>query len=322
MQVNWKQALTAVGVLGGTYFAVRSILKSSARAKLWKIKRNVVITGSTLGIGNAMAKRFLEAGDSVVISGRSQDKVDQVVKELDRDFPGKVFGCACDVSKPDQVTKLAEYAKEKLGYVHIWVNNAGVSESPRGHLLIFPPEQIINVVQTNLIGVILCTQAALKLMKDNIDPQNPKLHHIFNMDGGGSNGMSTPTYSVYGATKRALPQFMKSVVAANRTEKITVGVHTISPGMVITDMLMNYGNEVTNSTKAVFNILAELPSTTSKWLVGQIRSTSNCTGTYPKFLTIPGGLLRFATAPLRRGKIFDSQGNFSKQAELELRLSK
>lgn len=62
------------------------------------------------------------------------------------------------------------------------------------------PEQLQQVVSTNMVGTLLCTRAAMQLMQK----QNGG-GHIFNMDGAGADGMPTPQYAAYGATKAGLP---------------------------------------------------------------------------------------------------------------------
>lgn len=306
---------TAIAIAASSIFFIRHLKHRSRRRNYWKVPRNVVITGSTNGIGLAMARCHLNAGDFVVISGRSQDKVDITVQQLELQYPGHVFGKSCDVSDASQLSDLANFARENVpnGIVHIWINNAGISEHPRQHLIHSDPEQIVKVVETNLIGVILGTQTALKLMHKCMDSKYPELHHIFNMDGAGSNGMSTARFAVYGATKHALPQFMKSIVSETKKDKLKIGVHTISPGMVMTDLLLGYPNQphskpLDASTRRIFEILAEHPATTSKWLVEQIRNTYGTTGTYPKYLTLSSALWKFLTSPFRSRKFFAENG--------------
>ncbi len=69
------------------------------------------------------------------------------------------------------------------------------------------PEQIQEVVQTNLLGCLLCTRAAMRLMA-----AQPRGGHIFNMDGAGADGLPTPQYAAYGATKAGVFQVPKRVL--------------------------------------------------------------------------------------------------------------
>jgi chlorophyll(ide) b reductase len=112
------------------------------------------------------------------------------------------------------------------------INNAGTNKGFRP-LLDFSDDDIQQIVSTNLVGSILCTREAMHVMKN----QN-KGGHIFNMDGAGSGGSSTPLTAVYGSTKCGLRQLQSSLF--KECKKSKVGVHTASPGMVLTDLLLRY----------------------------------------------------------------------------------
>lgn len=111
--------------------------------------------------------------------------------------------------------------------------------------------------------------------------------HIFNMDGAGADGNPTPRFAAYGATKRSLAQFTKSLQAELKQANIqNVVVHNISPGMVTTDLLMS-GSD-TRQAKFFINVLAETPDTVAKYLVPRVRKIveeNKNSSTYPRFLT-------------------------------------
>jgi len=89
--------------------------------------RHAVITGGSLGIGRAIAKRFAAAGADVVIAGRRPDVLDQTAKAISEETGGTVIGLAADVSKAEDCALLAEAAEQALGPIDILVNNAGTS---------------------------------------------------------------------------------------------------------------------------------------------------------------------------------------------------
>ncbi|KDO52242.1 hypothetical protein CISIN_1g030706mg [Citrus sinensis] len=83
---------------------------------------NVLITGSTKGIGYALAKEFLKAGDNVIICSRSAERVDSAVQSLREEFGEQhVWGTKCDVSEGNEVADLVAFAQKNLKYVDIWV---------------------------------------------------------------------------------------------------------------------------------------------------------------------------------------------------------
>ncbi len=88
--------------------------------------KNIVITGSTRGIGFGLADAFLARGCRVMISGRKAEVVQQSVAELAQKYSkDTVYGNACDVTAYDQVQTLWAAAKSLFGTVDIWINNAG-----------------------------------------------------------------------------------------------------------------------------------------------------------------------------------------------------
>ena len=115
---------------------------------------NVVITGSTKGIGLGMAREFLKRGHNVVISSRRPDAVESTVHQLKQEAPAlKVAGAACDVTDYGQIETLWDKAVESLESVDIWINNAGC-DTTKVPFFMLPREEIAATVNTNLISVI------------------------------------------------------------------------------------------------------------------------------------------------------------------------
>lgn len=250
---------------------------------------NVVITGSTKGIGLALARRHLEAGDNVVICSRNDDAVKAVVKEFrDRYGKDRVVGRACNVCKASDVKSLAMYGQDSLGSLDIWINNAGTNAYSYKPLIETSENDLADIVDTNVLGVMLCCQAAIQAMA-----KQSRGGHIFNMDGAGSDGNPTPRFAAYGATKRSLAQLTKSLQAELKLMGIeNIGIHNLSPGMVTTDLLMSGAD--TQQAKFFINALAETPDVVADYLVPKVRSVPTTppgfgnkvlSGTYIKFLT-------------------------------------
>ncbi|XP_047330104.1 probable chlorophyll(ide) b reductase NYC1, chloroplastic [Impatiens glandulifera] len=305
------------GIIIGTMIGSNMVLDEVSRAG----PRNVVITGSTRGLGKALAREFLLSGDRVVIASRSIASVDMTIKELEENLKeaiittgassstnldnAKVVGIECDVCNANDVKKLAEFSVSQFGSIDIWINNAGTNKGFRP-LLQFSDEDIQQIVSTNLIGSILCTREAMHIMSK----QN-KGGHIFNMDGAGSGGSSTPLTAVYGSTKCGLRQLHSSLLKESR--KMKVGMHTASPGMVLTDLLLS-GSTVKN--KQMFNIICELPETVARTLVPRMRVVKG-SGKAINYLTPPRILIALVTAWVRRARWFDDQGRALYAAEAD-----
>ena len=85
-----------------------------------------MITGGSKGLGLALASEFLALGDEVVIASRNAAACSKAAAELAQQHPqAALFHTNCDVIQPEDVQQLAGYAKQKLGRIDIWVNNAG-----------------------------------------------------------------------------------------------------------------------------------------------------------------------------------------------------
>jgi len=126
----------------------------------------VVITGGSRGLGLALANEFVSLGDQVVIAARDEAACAAAVRQLQQHHPqSQVHQTTCDVTQPDQMQHLAAFAKEKLGQVDIWVNNAGSSQIPKAPLADTASGQIQQIVGTNMLGTLLGSQAAIQTMR-------------------------------------------------------------------------------------------------------------------------------------------------------------
>ncbi|XP_051179216.1 chlorophyll(ide) b reductase NOL, chloroplastic [Lolium perenne] len=244
---------------------------------------NVIITGSTKGIGYALARKFLNAGDNVVICSRSAERVESATSDLKKEFGEQhVWGTVCDVREGKDVKALVDFARDKLGYIDIWINNAGSNAYSFKPLVETSDEALIEVITTNTLGLMLCCREAINMMWSQ-----PRGGHIFNIDGAGSDGRPTPRFAAYGATKRSVVHLTKSLQAELQMNEVNnVVVHNLSPGMVTTELLMS--GATTKQAKFFINILAEPPEVVADYLVPNIRAiptNQSMKPTYIRFLT-------------------------------------
>lgn len=276
-----------------------------------KMEFGVVITGGSNGVGFAYADEMLARGHSVVICDIKDTALP--VKALQIRHPdGKIFGTECDVSSTEQVEKLAVFAKEKLGLVHYWINNAGINGGRRAFTEL-STGTIEAVVKVNLLGILLCTQVAMKLMAE----QEGTIGHIFNTVGSGVKGGGTPGYVVYGATKRGLPQMTDSLVAelekgvqgySQKKTPGTVRCHVLSPGMVFTQLLLD--DSTPELRKFPFGVLAAQPEEVAQVLVPKILGVSG-NGAKVEFLTTDRILTKFYERFVKgvKSEYIDDDGN-------------
>lgn len=263
---------------------------------------NVVITGSTRGIGLGMAREFLRRGHRVVISSRGEVAVTTAVAALQSEFGVEsVTGLACDVADYRQVRALWEHGSNALGRIDEWINNAGRD----GQQLLFdelPPEEYASIVNTNLLGLMHCNHIAIAAMKKQGSGR------IWNMEGFGSNGATMAKYGPYGATKFALRYLTKVLI--KECKDTPVQMCYLSPGMVITDMLAS--DEIRRSPdwprkRRIYNILADTVDTVTPWLVdGILNARGN--GAAVRWLTTPKVIWRFMTAGISKRDILTPMG--------------
>ncbi|KAG0497211.1 hypothetical protein HPP92_001902 [Vanilla planifolia] len=250
---------------------------------------NVLITGSTKGIGYALAKEFLRAGDNVLICSRSAERVESAVKCLKEEYGDHhVWGTVCDVRVGKDVEALVSFARDKLKYIDIWINNAGSNAYSYKPLAETSDDDLMEVVTTNTLGLMICCREAIKMMLTQ-----PRGGHVFNVDGAGSDGRPTPRFAAYGATKRSVVHLTKSLQAELQMQDIkNVMVHNLSPGMVTTDLLMS--GATTKQAKFFINILAEPPEVVAAYLVPCIRSVPMSRAKKPTYIRFLTGLKAYS----------------------------
>ena len=260
--------------------------------------KNVVITGSTRGIGYGLAVEFLKKGCKVMISGRDQYKVDLLVSQLGQQYgKDKVVGLACEVSSAPALTALWHGAAAAFGQVDIWINNAGISID-RQPLHLQPAADLQRIVDTNLTAVLLANSIVLRGMLAQGGGQ------IWNMEGFGSNDATQPGMAAYGATKRAVTYLNKAL--QKEVKGTAVQVNTLSPGIVVTDLLLSdydLKSEQWKKARKIFNILGDKVETVTPWLVEKILTTDG-SGAKVAWLTGGKAFRRFLTAGFNKRDLF------------------
>jgi NAD(P)-dependent dehydrogenase (short-subunit alcohol dehydrogenase family) len=229
--------------------------------------KTVVITGSTRGIGFALACEFLRRDCQVVISGRTEDGVKTSTHRLAEQFTlDRVAGFSCDVARFDQVKELWERSREKLGTIDIWINNAGISNSQALPWDI-PVDQLRSVIETNMLGELYGTKVAMQgFLAQGYGA-------LYNMEGLGANGKTNTVkgLSVYGMTKSGLHYFNRCLARENSHPQIVIG--SLQPGMVLTDMVKGQYIDKTEEwekVKGILGIIASPIDEVAAWLVGKI----------------------------------------------------
>lgn len=256
----------------------------------------VLITGGIRGIGLAFAKVFLEFGDEVCITSRSKSKLSDKIEELQSTFDDRIMGYVMDVTDYNSINELGAQIKDKWHKVDLWINNAGINSCGYQDFSLISPDSIKETIDTNITGILWCCQVAIKIMKD----QNTG--HIINMAGMGSNGRVSSQLVIYGTSKRPIPYITKAL--QDECKKYGLGIHTISPGMVVTDLLSPHIDE---TNYKIINILSELPETVAKEMVPKLRNITG-SGKHIYYLTKFRSISHFLNARKRKERFYGSDG--------------
>lgn len=194
--------------------------------------RTALITGGTSGIGFEIAKAFVRAGATCVITGRNEEKIEKACAEIEKelDAKGSIFGKRMDVTS---LVAMEEAFKEILCVVpshsiDVLVNNAGVVG---GEIRDCTEEKYDLILDTNLKGTFFLSQLVARYMRDN--------HVEGNILNIGSSSSLRPATSAYSITKNAIYGFTKGLAKVLASYGITV--NGIAPGPTATPMLMPNG---------------------------------------------------------------------------------
>lgn len=186
------------------------------------MKKVAVITGSTKGIGLAIAESLAQKNYAVVISSRSGQEVQQAVTNL-KVAGAEATGCVCDVREYPQVEALIQHAVTRFGGLDVLVNNAGVGHFATVETM--SPEIWRKVIETNLSGVFYACHAAIPHLKARGGG------YIFNISSlAGKNAF--PEGGAYNASKFGLNGLSEVLFQEVRYDNIKVSC--IMPGSVST----------------------------------------------------------------------------------------
>lgn len=189
-----------------------------------------LVTGGGSGIGRAVALALAAGGFQVVITGRRQERLDQVAAEAGSNCRGIV----ADVVDPQSVAALFARIQHEFGRLDLLFNNAGTNAPPTP-LEDLSLERWRAVIDTNLTGTFLCTQAAFRLMKS----QSPRGGRIIN-NGSIAATAPRPHAAAYTASKHGVAGLTKSTSLEGRQYDIACG--QIDIGNTATDLAAGFVN--------------------------------------------------------------------------------
>jgi NAD(P)-dependent dehydrogenase (short-subunit alcohol dehydrogenase family) len=161
------------------------------------MRRVIVVTGGTAGVGRAVARRFAAQGDSVAVLARGRDGLKATVAEIDR-LGGQGLGLATDVADAAQVDAAAERIERALGPIDVWINNAMVTAV--GPVESISPSEIQRITDVCYHGFVWGTRAALYHMR-------PRNRGMIIQVGSALAYRSIPLQAVYCGAKHAIRGF-------------------------------------------------------------------------------------------------------------------
>jgi len=197
-----------------------------------------LVTGSTQGIGKAIAIDFASNGMNVIVTGRNKENLENVIAELS-EYPVNSYSIAADLNDPNGVTSIDEYITENDLNVDVLVNNAAYIH-PRIEVVDFDMEEWEKVINVNLTSAVRLIKALLPSMIKN---EYGKIINISSIGGRkGAGGRSA-----YRATKAAMISITESL--ASEVKKHGIDVNCICPGSVLTEgYITAFGNNFTTNS--------------------------------------------------------------------------
>jgi 3-oxoacyl-[acyl-carrier protein] reductase len=225
-----------------------------------------IVTGSSRGIGRAIAIRLGKDGANVIVTYTgNQAKANEVVKVIESSG-SKAISVQADMSKPEDIKHLFNTTANHFGQLHILVNNAGTFVmKPVVEITL---EEFDKLIAVNVRGVFLALKEAVQRIEDG--------GRIINLSSVITT-QSSANSSLYAASKAAVEQFTRSIAKELGARAITV--NAVAPGATETDMMPDMVREMAPKMTAlgrlgqpedIADVVAFLASDEARWITGQI----------------------------------------------------
>ncbi|WP_045731512.1 SDR family oxidoreductase [Pseudarthrobacter chlorophenolicus] len=191
--------------------------------------RTALVTGSSRGIGNALARALAEAGATVVLNGVNAERLEAAEAAMAADFaPGRIRRCAFDVTRDSDAERGVAWVEENVGPLEILVNNAGIQH--RVPMLDLAVRDWERVISTDLTSAFLVGRAAARVM---VPRGRGKIINICSVQAD----LARPTIAPYVAAKGGLRNLTRAMTAEWASSGLQI--NAIAPGYIHTEMTQN-----------------------------------------------------------------------------------
>lgn len=206
--------------------------------------KTAIVTGSSRGIGRAIALTLASYGVNVVVNhvhARYSNSAKEVSDKITK-MGSHAYVVRADISKPDQVKMLVNKTIKRFNEIHILVNNAGIFPYKSGRLAhLVSNNELGKIVSVNLMGAFFCSKEVIKMMLRK--KTQGKIINIASVAAFGGGGTATGVH--YAASKAGLVGLTSSL--ANQYGKFNITVNAICPGLTCTDFLNKLRKETIQS---------------------------------------------------------------------------
>jgi NAD(P)-dependent dehydrogenase (short-subunit alcohol dehydrogenase family) len=185
--------------------------------------RRALVTGASSGIGAAVARALAARGDRVALLARRAEKLSALADEIARSAGERPLCVPCDVRRPEDIARAFDHVAREFGGLDLLVNNAGIGYRARVEQL--DPQIVRDLLDTNVVGLLHCCQAALPLLRRGNSAVVVNIASVVGRRG-------IPGQAVYSASKAAVISISEALRIEWEHERIAVC--TLNPGLTAT----------------------------------------------------------------------------------------
>lgn len=258
--------------------------------------KSIVLTGGSRGLGFCLAREFALRGDHILTCARDPLRLQRAIQAIKNDVPdANIQGVVADVSTSEGIQALEDAARSQFQHVDIVVANAGAASQERKPLRDLEIDDILNTVNANVAGGFLVARMALRLFAD-APRADERVYHYFSFGFSDAGAMLSQSAITHKVTKLMLPildELLRKELRKESPEvERSVGLHQVSPGLLLTDLLL--ADTGAGVKSLVFNAIAEEPRDVASKLADRLREETTANARI-EMLPLPNAAMRMLT---------------------------